>query len=296
MPNRYQDIYPSPPLLNSADLARPSAAALLTLEYFEAPPGEMPMAVFAQHHIVLSYQLDHRVENIRDGVMHDYTLQKFDVVVTPAGVRSGWRWHSPSRCIIVTMDPKSLESFAQSEVGVLLSSAQLKSLQQFNDEDICNAGMMLLDALKNRSVGSKVMFESLARVFLIKLIQRYGDIRDDEAEFRSGFSAKQYKRVLDHIEINLERTIAVEELADVAGISLAHFSRLFKQTLGQSPHQFVLSFRVDKAKLQLADPIAPMIDVALGCGFADQAHFSRIFKQVAGVTPREYRTSLKAGT
>ncbi len=77
MPVRYQDIYPSPPLLNSADLARPSAASLLTLEYFEAPPGEMPTAVFDQHHIVLSYQEKaHRVENFREGVMHDFVIEK----------------------------------------------------------------------------------------------------------------------------------------------------------------------------------------------------------------------------
>ena len=294
MPNRYQDIYPSPPLLNSREFARPAAAALLTLEYFEAPPAEMPNLVFAQHHIVMSYQEPHRVQNVRDGEMNDYVIERFDVVVTPAGMSSGWRWFSTSKCIIVTLEPKALETFAQSEVGVLLTATQLRSQPRFNDEDLCSAGLLLLDALRSRGVGSGVMFESLARIYLVKLIQRYGDIRDDEAEYRAGFTAKHYKRVLDFIEANMERTIAVEELAEVAGISPFHFSRLFKQTLGQSPHQFVMNFRVERAKKLLANPDAPLIDVALSCGFADQAHFSRVFKQIAAMTPREYRTSLRA--
>ncbi len=176
---------------------------------------------------------------------------------------------------------------------MLLTATQLKSLDRFNDEDICNAGMMLLEALRNRGVGSDIMFESLARVFLVKLIQKYGDIRDDEVDFRQGFTAERYKRVLDFIEANLERTIAVEELADVAAISPYHFSRLFKETLGQSPHQFVMRFRVERAKKLLADANAPLIDIALSCGFADQAHFSRVFKQVSEMTPREYRASFR---
>jgi AraC family transcriptional regulator len=295
MPLRYQDVYPSPPMLDSASLTRPSAAALLTAEYFEAPPGAMPYEAFAQHHLVLSLQeVAHRVENRRDGVMHDYEIERFDVVVTPAGVRSGWRWHATSKCIIVTLEPDAFARFAESEVGVLLTNEQLKSHARFRSEDICQAGSMLVDALRQGGLGSGLMFEALARVFLVKLIQTFGDIRDEEAEFRTGFTAKHYKRVLDFIEANLERTIAVEELADVAGISPFHFSRLFKETLGTSPHQFVMNFRVEKAKKHLANPDAPLIDVALGCGFADQAHFSRVFKQATGQTPREFRLAAKA--
>ena len=84
MPRRYQDIYPSSPLLDSAALARPSAAELLTLEYFEAEPATMPTEVFDQHHILLNLrERPHRVENWRDGAHRDFTYHKDEIIVTP---------------------------------------------------------------------------------------------------------------------------------------------------------------------------------------------------------------------
>ena len=87
--------------------------------------------------------------------------------------------------------------------------------------------------------------------------------------------------------------VAVEDLAKEAGLSASHFSRLFKRTLGQSPHRFVVSYRVEQARKMLSDPDLPLAGVAVRCGFSDQAHFSRLFKQVQGVTPRAYRASLR---
>lgn len=291
MPDRYQDIYPEPPLLESTRLVRTSASDLLTLEYFEAQPGTMPERVYAQHHILLNYRAEpHRVENWRDGEHRDFTYHKDEIVVTPAGMRSGWRWHATSKVIVVTLEPDKLERFAQSELGLLLTTRQLQDLPQFTDADICQAGWLLKDALETRDVGSELMFESLARVFLIKLIQKYGD-RDELPELAKGFTSRHYKRVLDYVSENFGRSVTLDTLAREAGLSPSHFSRLFKQTIGQSPMQFVISYRVEQAKKMLADPDRALIDVALSCGFADQAHFSRVFKQSAGSTPKAWRTA-----
>ncbi len=293
MPKRYQDIYPEPPLLDSADLARPSAADLLTLEYFEAAPGEMPYETFDQHHVLLNLQeAAHRVENWRDGEHRDFIYHKDEIIVTPAGVRSGWRWHARSKVIVITLEPEKLARFAQSEVGVLLTGAQLANLPQFTDADICQAGVMLRDALATREVGSDVLFESLARVFLVKLIQRYGHRRDEALKFARSFTARQYKRVLDFVAANYPATITLESLAREAGISPSHFSRLFKQTLGLSPMRFVTAFRIEEAKKQLGRRETSLGAVAVACGFADQAHFSRAFKQTEGLTPSSYRKSV----
>ncbi|MEM7776600.1 MAG: helix-turn-helix domain-containing protein [Pseudomonadota bacterium] len=291
MPDRYQDIYPEPPLLESTRLVRTSASDLLTLEYFEAQPGTMPERVYAQHHILLNYRAEpHRVENWRDGEHRDFTYHKDEIVVTPAGMRSGWRWHATSKVIVVTLEPDKLERFAQSELGLLLTTRQLQDLPQFTDADICQAGWLLKDALETRDVGSELMFESLARVFLIKLLQKYGD-RDELPELAKGFTSRHYKRVLDYVSENFGRSVTLDTLAREAGLSPSHFSRLFKQTIGQSPMQFVISYRVEQAKKMLADPDRALIDVALSCGFADQAHFSRVFKQSAGSTPKAWRTA-----
>ena len=289
---KYQDIYPSAPILDSAKDARASAAELLTLEYFEAKPGTMPTQVFDQHHILINLKDEpHRVENWRDGEHRDFTYRKHEIIVTPAGVESGWRWHAESEVVVVTLDPDKFERFAQTEVGVLLADAQLRSLPQFKDPDICHAGVMLKDALASKQQGSELIFESLARVFLVKLIQKYG-LQEDAYAFSSSFTAKHYKRVLDFVARNYGRSILVEDLAHEAALSPSHFAQLFKRTIGMSPMQFVMTYRVEQARKKLAEHETPLIDIAMSCGFSDQAHFSRVFKQIAGQSPSKYRAQL----
>ncbi|MEO1203418.1 MAG: helix-turn-helix transcriptional regulator [Pseudomonadota bacterium] len=288
--SRYQDVYPSEPLLDSAASTRRAATDLLTLEFFEAPPASMPTRVFDQHHILLNLREEpHRVENWRGGEHRDFIFLKDEIIVTPAGIESGWRWHATSNVIVITLDPAKLEKFAQNEVGVLLTGGQLKDLPQFIDPDICQAGVMLRDALASDKPGSAVMFECLARVFLVKLIQEYGVERDEEYAFSRRFTARHYQRVFDYVATNFAATITVEQLAGEAGISASHFARLFKKTIGESPMQFVMSYRIEQAKKLLVQQDTPIIDIAMSCGFSDQAHFSRAFKRAEDLTPGRYR-------
>ena len=286
----YQDIYPSEPLLRSGDVVRPKAAGLLSLEFFEAEPATMPTETFDQHHVLVNLkETPHRVENWRDGIHRDFIYYPNEIVVTPAGVKSGWRWHARSKVIVITLDPKRLEAFAHSEVGVLLTDRQLRDLPQFEDAEICAAAVMLMDALEAGGAGSDIMFESLARVFLVKLIQKYGEERSGDAVFSKSYTAAHHRRVLDLLEARFGAPIGVEEMAVEAGLSPSHFSRVFKTVIGETPYQFLMRYRVERAAEMLADPARPLIDVALACGFSDQPHLTRLFKQAYGQTPKRWR-------
>ncbi len=286
--SKYQDIYPSEPLIQSTDLVRLTAADLLTLEYFEAEPASMPSDRYEQHHIILNLRDEpHRLENWRDGEHRDFIYHKNEIIVTPAGVESGWKWHVKTKCIIITLEPAKFERFAQTELGILLSTQQLKDLPQFLDEDITQSGVQLLKALQC-GIGSQVMFESSARVFLTKLILKYG-LQEEEYDFSKSFTAQHYKQLLDYIAVNYGNNILLEDMAAQAGLSPSHFSRLFKQTIGQSPYQFLMAYRIEQAKKMLDNTNALMVDIALSCGFSDQAHFSRVFKKIEGLTPKQYR-------
>lgn len=291
MARRYQDVYPTDPLLHSDGRARPSAAELLSLEYFEAESGEMPEDVFAQHHVLLNLRDEpHRVENWRDGEHRDFLFAPGEIVVTPAGVRSGWRWHGRSRCIVVTLEPERFRRFAEHEAGVLLGDTQLQDQPQFYDPDLCDAAGRLRDALERDDVGSAVVYESLARIFLVKLIRRYSKRLDEDLSYPAGFSSQDHGRVLRFVERHFAQEIGVEDLAREAHLSPSHFSRLFKRTIGRTPHQFLMQYRVERAAEILArEPDRPLAGVALDTGFADQAHFSRTFKRFTGITPTDYR-------
>lgn len=291
MPRRYQEIYPSGPLLNSDEMAHPSAACLISLRYFQAAPASMPEDVFAEHHVLLNlHKVAHRVQNMRDGELRDFTFHLHDIIVTPAGMRSGWRWFSTSDVIVITLDPDKVGRFAQSELGMRLDPQQFRDFPQFSDADLCAAGVMLRDALEADDISSGVMFEAMSRVFLVKLLQKYGHRRPEESALNAKFTTAHYTRVLTFIRARLDQMITVDALAADVGMSKSHFNRVFKETLGSTPMQYVMACRIEQAIRMLEDPDRPLGGIALACGFADQAHFSRSFKQVTGQTLRQYRT------
>lgn len=293
MAQLYQDVYPSDPLLRSRDVVRPRASELINLEYFEAAPASMPRERFAQHHILINL-LDQpqQVENWRDGVHRDFTYRRNEIVVTPAGVETGWRWHVQSRVIVITIDPIQLERFAERELGLLLTDQQLRDQPQFEDADLTSAAEMLLAAMQNRGKGSEVMYESLARIFAVKLLERYGEDAAKRAQFSKSFTPAHYKRVLDYLADHFGDQIAIANLASVAGLSEAHFSREFRRTIGDSPHQFLMRYRVEQATKLLTDPTLQLSAISHACGFSDQAHLTRLFKRFTGQTPRQYRAAI----
>ncbi|WP_170604900.1 helix-turn-helix domain-containing protein [Ruegeria arenilitoris] len=292
MPRRYQDIYPSLPLLNSDELEHVSAAGLMSLRYFQAAPDRMPENVYTEHHVLLNLQSrPHRVQNTRDGKLHDFVFHKNEIVVTPAGMRSGWRWFDKSDVIVVTLDPVKVERFAHTELSMLLDPQQFQDTPLFKDADLCTAGVILRDALENDDITSGVMYEAMSRVLLVKLLQRYGKRRHEAVALSARFTSSHYNRVLRFIRERLDQTIVLDELAREVGMSPSHFSRVFKETVGTTPMQYVLAYRVEQAIKMMDDTARPLGSIALDCGFADQSHFSRSFKQVTGQSPRVYRAA-----
>ena len=187
---RYQDIYPSEAVLRSQDVVRQKASALINLEFFEAEPAEMPKLRFSQHHILINLRDGQRgIVNWRDGERFEHTLNLNDVVITPSGLESGWQWPTTSRVIIITIDPDALERFAEREMGRLLSKRQLRDVPIQSDPDLTQAAKLLMTALETRSEGSEIMYESLARVFTVKLLEGYGENAAEGASFSRSFTA-----------------------------------------------------------------------------------------------------------
>jgi transcriptional regulator GlxA family with amidase domain len=95
--------------------------------------------------------------------------------------------------------------------------------------------------------------------------------------------------VLEHIRSNLDGSIQVEDLAMAAGLSVHHFARAFKQTIGVSPHRYLVQQRVERAAQLLGATDRSLSEIAAEVGFADQSHFSKNFNRVTGSTPNAFR-------
>jgi AraC-like DNA-binding protein len=108
---------------------------------------------------------------------------------------------------------------------------------------------------------------------------------------RGGLPPGAERRVRDYVDAHLGDSVDLVELAAVAGLSLFHFARQFKQSVGVTPHHYLVQRRVEHAKKILARTDLPLSEVAAAVGFADQSHLARHFRQLLGATPREFRWS-----
>lgn len=286
----YREIFPEPPLIDSDDVLRCSAAELMSFEHFKTAPGSMPPEIFDEHHILINLTEDSvSVENVRDGELRSYDMQYGEIVITPAGIRSGWKWYNPTEVIVILIKPDGLQAFAQREMKELLGDGQLSSVERFCDHELAASANLILDALKHITSTSQVVFESLARVFLIKLIELYG-ITVEGQDLRGSFGTEKLRILYRFIEDNISSNITVESMANAVAMSPFHFSRLFKIAIGQTPHQFLTSYRINRSKEMLRSSNNSMLEISVDCGFSDQGHFSRLFKKKTGTTPRKWRS------
>ena len=97
------------------------------------------------------------------------------------------------------------------------------------------------------------------------------------------------RRVREFIDAEISNEIAISDLATVAGLSQFHFIRAFKDSVGQSPYQYVLSERIRRARGLLSKPDLSLRDVAFAVGFSDASHLNRVFRKFVGVTPTAFR-------
>ncbi|MDB5374019.1 MAG: transcriptional regulator [Belnapia sp.] len=107
-----------------------------------------------------------------------------------------------------------------------------------------------------------------------------------------GLAAWRLRRVEAFAREHLGRTIRLAELAAVAGLSVFHFSRAFKQTTGHAPQAWLMLRRLERVQELLADSAISLIDAAFEAGFCSHAHLTATFRRVLGTTPSAWRAEL----
>jgi AraC family transcriptional regulator len=131
--------------------------------------------------------------------------------------------------------------------------------------------------------------DALTIGLVLHLLARYGVAKVKAPAPRGKLNAFQLRKVVDFIDSNLSEDVSLPALAQQAHVSAFHFARLFRRTVGVSPHQFVLRQRVQKAIGLMKSGNLSLAQVAAESGFHDQPHFTRAFRTVAGTTPAAYR-------
>jgi AraC family transcriptional regulator len=135
----------------------------------------------------------------------------------------------------------------------------------------------------------RLFLDSVEQAMAVALVNDHA-VRHRPLEIsRGGLGSARLRRIRELVHAKMEDDLSLDEMAQAAGLSTAHFARMFRKSTGQTPHQFVLRQRIERAKAMLRAPDARVLDVAVACGFKTQQHFAQVFRDICGISPTQYR-------
>lgn len=282
------DTHEKPPLLDHA-----SHDGLLRFKYREDGPGVMHAHVHAHNTLIIPLQeTPVRVFAERDGRKETATMVPGDIAVALAGAVTRWEWLDPAKVILVHINPSVMQRFMKTELKIVPLGHGFDETIFFHDVDVMRAADRMRETLEADELGSDVVFDSLARMFIVLMVQRYCNKDAPEVAFDQRFGPDQYSQVVTYIEQHLNDKLTPALLATELGMSEAAFSRKFKSKVGETPMRFVTQVRLEVASRMLAEHDKSLAQISAECGFSDQAHLSRNFKRHIGVSPSQFRAEL----
>lgn len=278
--------------LATPTVTRTSHDGILVFEYVESGLGGTPLECRTDHCVIIPVQeTPIRVISEREGRTERFTLGNGDIALAHAGMLTSWQWLDPADVVIIHIHSDVFRHFVEAELKVFLRGSLLVGQLVIHDPELRRAADMMRQTLMSADLGAGVVFDALARVFLVHLVKRYGKQSPVSGKFDAKFGMTQYTKLVSFIETHLDTKITPAVLASEVGMSEAAFARKFKKKAGQTPMRFVAQLRLEAAIRMLADDALNLAEIAARCGFSDQAHLSRNFKAAHGISPSQYRAT-----
>ena len=135
----------------------------------------------------------------------------------------------------------------------------------------------------------RLFLDSVEQAMAVALVKDHAVRHRPVQIYSGGLGSARLRRIRELVHAKMADDLSLDEMAQSIGLSTAHFARMFRKSTGETPHQFVLRQRVERAKAMLRDPGARVVAVAVACGFKTQQHFAQVFCDVCGVSPTRYR-------
>jgi AraC family transcriptional regulator len=259
----------------------------LILEEHLSPPAEFPDTQFLTHMIAIGKGSSCPMFWKEKGRDKSGLVVPGGVCLSTAALQTGIRWsgnlHASVLSIGMPMMERAMpEPFAQRPV-------ELITIRAGERDPVLEHMVGALCALFERCpLSERIAVESLCDATAVYLAQRYGALPLQVNTYKSGLTQARLTRVIDYIETNLGNGLSLMELSNVACLSSYHFGKMFKRSTGLSVHQYVITRRLERAKLLLAARRLPLVEIALAMGFQDQSQFTAVFKRRIGIPPGAY--------
>mgnify|MGYP001794852347 CR=1 FL=1 len=264
----------------------------IILEHLQNTAGEGSYCNDAGHTIFISLA-SRPIEyvQVQDGKTHTGLYQRGEILISPVNTPLYVRWSGNENCLQIRITEEFLQSIAQKTLNQNLDRLELLPEFQIRDAQIEAIAMMLFTEHQQERFNDEFYLDSLTNVLAVNLLRNHTASKPKLPIYQGGLPPRQLGQVLDYIDAYLDRNIKLADLAQLLDMSPFHFSRLFKQSIGMTPHQYLSQQRVGRAKQLLKQTDRLIIDIALECGFSSHSHLSKQFRQVTGITPKAYRLS-----
>jgi AraC-like DNA-binding protein len=162
----------------------------------------------------------------------------------------------------------------------------------FEDAALARSFAALLPQLAGSHANESLLSQDAVHTWLLELATRHGRVQAAEVPGVRAAQPHAY-RMREYLRAHSDQDVQIGELAAYAGVSRVHATRVFSQTFGIAPHQYLNSLRVLHAK-RLIDQGHSLAAAAVASGYSDQAHMSKRFKASIGVSPGAYRAMTAA--
>lgn len=282
--NELLQILPNPPLLLSQDL---QWNGIYVQQHYQ-PAWETPEYSHIRHMLLVhTAQQAVQAERVLDGHRQTEQLRDGGVVLVPATVQHQANWNQENTFTLLFLEPAYLVQVAHESITL----DRLELIPQFARADplIYQIGRSLKAELESPGLSDRLFVDSLTTALSIHILRNYASRPQSLREHPGGLSQRNLQQAIDYIETYLGEDLSLESIASTLGMSQYYFARLFKQSMGIAPYQYVIGQRVERAKQLLDQTPSSLSDIALQCGFASQGHLNLHFKRLVGVTPREFR-------
>jgi AraC family transcriptional regulator len=212
------------------------------------------------------------------------------ICLTPGDATAQWQ-HAGHPEILQVYLRQSVYEAAVSEIyGCDSAGAELVPRFAILDPLLEQLAIAITSALRDGNAEDGLYIDTIAQMMAVHLARTHSSrskpVRLVPAKPLAGW---KMRRVIEFIEDNLEGDLSLQAMAQEVDISPLYLARAFKAAVGQSPHQYVLARRIERAKELLRNTDLPVVDVALSSGFSSQSHLSHWFIRQVGVSPAVYR-------
>ena len=133
--------------------------------------------------------------------------------------------------------------------------------------------------------------DGLACALAVHLLRRYSPSgpQAPHSPAEGGLPGWRLRRVVEHMHANMAQKMPLAQLAAVGGLSTSQFTRAFRAATRESPYQYLVRIRIERACDLLEHTVLPIVEVGLRCGFEQPNHFATMFRKFMGMSPRAYR-------